>query len=762
VIRYENSFNDFVPEGHRVVRIVTDTHNADGIFLGQGVPAPLPGQLQRDFPQVERAARLYHYWNAQLVVLGARQTVTPRKFALSQGVYMTGPAFPQVFGYQWLSGSPAVLDEPNVAVLTRSLADTYFGNWQQAIGQSMRLDNRDVLLVRGILADVPPNTDFPVQMLISDKTSPDYRQWQTDWGGINSNMQCLARLREGVLPGQLQRRLPDFAHKYLGRDTKREFKVQPLADVHFNGQYGAFSDHQTDRRSLWMLALVGAFLLGMGCINFINLATVQALTRAKEVGVRKAVGSSRGQIAGQLLGETFLLVSVSVVAGLLLAELALPLVVRMTFLPPGDSLLNQRAMWLALPVLTVTVTLLAGFYPAVVLSGYHPIQALRSRVTGSRFQLGLRQSLVVTQFTVSQVLVVVVAVILYQMHYIRTADLGVKQDAVVLLTIPTDTSQQRVKHQLLKNELLRLPVVQAASASLSEPLSDDIWYSDFRLEGMTQNATFPVLSHWADADYLRTYGLELLAGRFLQASDTVKEVVVNQAFLRANGMTSPRQVIGKRIQVGGTGLVPVVGVVRDYNQFSLRQAIKPAVLCSYKWNYERVGVKLRTGNFEKALSDIQRVWATIYPEYIYQYQFWDESIGQFYESERKLTRLFGAFAAIAIFISCLGLLGLVSATLVKRTKEIGIRKVLGASVPGIVALLSKDFLKLVGIGFAITIPIAWYFSAQWLENFTYRVDVAWWHFALAGGLSVVIALLTIGYQSIKAAVANPTEALRSE
>jgi predicted permease len=745
-----------------VARIVTDTRNGNEVFPSQGVPSPLAAQLKLDFPQLEKTTRILHLWNAQFIVLDGRKGFTQNKFTVEKGVYLTDPAFPELFGYPWLSGSANLLNEPNVAILTRSLADARFGDWKKALGQSIRIDSKYVVMVRGILEDVPPNTDFPVQMLISDKTPADYRQMQTNWGSISSNTQTFARLPEGFSFSQLQAQLPAFALKNLGKENTRDFIVQPLADVHFNDKYGAFSGHQVNPRTLWTLGLVGVFLIVMACINFVNLATVQALTRSREVGIRKAVGSSRRQLVGQLLGEAFLLVFIAVVTGLILAEMALPAVRQMTFLPAGDSLLNQKEIWIALPVLVVTVTLLAGFYPAVVMSGFNPIQALKSKVTGTRFQLNLRQSLVVTQFTISQVLIVVVTVILYQMYFVRTADLGVKKDGVVLLSLPTDTTSGRVKSQLLKNELLRLPAVEAASASMTAPVSDDLWNTNFRLEGMTGDALFPVSIEWADADYLRTYGLQLLAGRFLQPSDTVKETVVNQTFLRVNGIASPDQIIGKLIQVGGTDWVPVVGVVKDYHHFSLRDQILPTVLGSYKFYYERMGVRLRTGNFTKTLNDIQKVWTGIYPEAVCEYQFWDESIGRFYESEEKLTRLFGAFAVIAILISCLGLLGLVSATVVRRTKEIGIRKVLGASVDQIFLILSRDFLKLVGIGFVVTVPIAWYFSAQWLENFIYRIDIRWWIFAVAGSLSVGVALLTVSFQSIKAALANPVKSLRSE
>lgn len=544
--------------------------------------------------------------------------------------------------------------------------------------------------------------------------------------------------------------------------------MQPLTSIHFDVRTDNYAKRTVSREMIWAMGLIGLFILITACVNFVNLATAQAIRRAKEVGVRKVLGSSRGQLVRQFLGETGVLTALAMVLAFIVAQSSLPYVGELLNIKPEGATLFDPVVLFFLCMLGVLTTTLAGFYPALVLSGYQPILALKGKIRASgrsNAQLSLRRGLIVCQFTISQLLLIGTIIAYSQMSYFRSADLGYSRDAVLTLLIPEKKPGQL---ESLKAKLLGLPGIQSMSYAMTTPSSTSNWTTGFRFGNDDKEPDYGVLMRPADTAYLHTYGLKLLAGRMYQPADTIREFVINEAFMKRLGFQKPEQVLGKLMRVNGEDLKkPIVGVVKDFNAFSLHQHIEPSVLTSYRDQYRSLGIKLsaRQANPEavsQLLKQIEAHWNTTFPDFVFKYSFLDETLANFYKTEERMYLLFQLLAGIAIFIGCLGLYGVVAFMVETRNKEVGVRKVLGATTAHILSLFSIDFIRLVLVALVISSPVAWYIMNQWLQKFAYRIDIAWWMFALAGLLATAIALLTVSFQSIRAALVNPAKSLRSE
>jgi ABC-type antimicrobial peptide transport system permease subunit len=507
--------------------------------------------------------------------------------------------------------------------------------------------------------------------------------------------------------------------------------------------------------------LIGIFLLVIACVNFINLATAQAVNRSKEVGVRKVLGSSRTQLAMQFIGETALITFCALTLAIVMAALALPflsrlLEVQLHFPFDGTVLLFLFGVF-------VLVTLISGSYPALVLSGFNPINALKSKVapkiTGG---ISLRRALVVLQFSIAQILIIGMLVVVSQMAYFKNSDLGFDKDAIVAIGVPGD-SLSKTKYQYLRSQLLAQPGIKSISYSFAAPSDYGSWSSDFKFDHSTKTTDWEASFKWADTTYFKLFNLQFVAGRPYFNSDTVREFVVNETLVKKLGFRNPQDIIGKELNFwNGKKVAPVVGVIKDFHAASLRDPVPPIVMGAWKDLYRTMTVKLQPQGVTETLAHIEKAWTEAFPDNVYEYQFLDERIATFYKQEAQLSLLYQIFAGIAIFISCLGLYGLVSFMAVQRNKEVGIRKVLGASVQSIVYLFSKEFTLLIVVAFAIAAPVAYYFMHQWLANFTFRIDLSWTIFLLAILASVFIAWLTVGYKAVKAGLANPVKSLRTE
>ena len=664
-----------------------------------------------------------------------------------------------------MAGSPDVLDEPNTTVLSQKMAEKYFGNWKDAVGQYLKLDNTIVSKVAGIIETAPANTDFPLGAVTSFKSlkaHPNMYGYSTEWGDITSNFGLFMQLPENMNSADVNNQLVAFSRKNYpqGRRGIRTNLLQPLNEIHFDNRLSNFGDHITKKSTLWTLSLIGLFIMIIACINFINLTTAQSVGRSKEVGIRKVLGSNRSQLFWQVLGETGIIVVLAVFFAICIAVVCMPFIKHVASINEPLSLFNLQTV-LFLFAIIVLVTILSGIYPSMVISRFNPALALKNKITSATIGgISVRRGLVVVQFAISQVLIIGTIVAVSQMNFVQNADLGFNKEAVLLLNANSD-SVIISRQPSLKQSLQQLPGVQSVSFSSDMPSSENFWGTNMAFDHKADE-TFTLYLKYADEDYLKTYGLQLIAGRNYGKSDTANEVVINETLLKKLGLKEPQQAIGKEIRTGGGLWRPIVGVVKDFKSSSLRDALAPVMIAEKNRFYSVTGIKIKSFNLSQMQTDIQKIWNNVNPEYAYTSGFFDESINNFYRQEQQLSLLYKIFATVAIVISCLGLYGLVSFMASQRRKEVGIRKVLGATVANIVYLFSREFTLLIIVAFVIAVPVAYYLMSGWLQGFMFRIKMGPGVFALAIVASMIVAWLTVGYKSLKAALANPVKNLRSE
>lgn len=726
----------------------------------KGSAFPVAEALRTDYPELEHVARIYGRENQQISLINDKASVPQNKF--KENVFFAEPEFFDIFNFPFLAGDPkTALTEINTAVITQETAEKYFGDWHTAIGKLIKYNNDKVCKVTGVLKNIPANTDFPLQVVLSFNTSvgEDISQ---DWSGEDGSLNTFIVLPQNMSARQFDNYLKAFVKKHAPAEfSNHGYILQPLSNIHYQSEFGTYRGHTFSKALITAISLIGFFLLIIACINFINLATAQAVNRSKEVGIRKVLGSSKKQLIIQFLSETFLITLASVVLAILIAVIALPVL---------NSLLQiSLDIQISFPLIAFffaiinIVTLLSGFYPAIILSGYNPIKVLKSKFTSNAAGgLSMRRALVVFQFTVAQTLIIGTIIVVRQMNLFQNASMGFDKDAIVMVQLPND-SARIFKADALKTQLLQQAGIINVSTSSFSPMDQASWDGDFKFENNVKSSGFNPDFKWADADYFKTYNIQFIAGRPYYPADSVNGFVVNEMMSKKLGFKNPEDILGKSIHIfDGSIVAPVVGVVKNFNGSSLKQEMKPIVLGSWKMVYRLINIKIQPQHAQQTLAAIEKLWNNTYPDFVYEYQFLDDKIASFYKQENQLSKLYKIFAAIAIFISCLGLYGFVSFMAVQRTKEVGIRKVLGASVVSIVYLFSKEFTVLIGIAFLIATPLAYFFMHQWLQNYAYRIDIGIGIFLLTIFISEMIAWLTVGYQAIKAAVSNPVKSLRTE
>jgi putative ABC transport system permease protein len=761
VVRYETSFDTFHAKKDNIYRL-TGVVTKPSLGFQTGVPFPLPEALRLDFPQLPGIASI-------LRNEGSLFSVDHKKFKEDE-TYYADPAFFETFDFPWLAGNKTSLAEPNTVVLTRSEAGKFFGDWHQAMGKTIRYKNSANLKVSGILEDVPPNTDFPLKIVISYasmqvKGAENFSNRQ-NWGLVLGENYCFVVLPKGAIVSTYEKQLDAFTQRHNPGAYKagQRTQLQPLTAMHYDTRLDIFTGHPFSKQLLNAISLIGLFLLLIACVNFINLATAQAVNRSKEVGIRKVLGSRRKQLVLQFMSETGIITLCAILLALVLSWLALSPVNRLLDIRLNAALILEPITLAFLGLLWLAVTFLSGFYPAMVLSGFNPISALKNKFTSvSPGGISLRRALVVMQFCIAQLLIIGILVMISQLNYFKNKSPGFDKTAVITLPLPND-SLSKTKLAFFQNELQQQPGVKALSYSSYSPVDEDGWLSGIHFERAQKETDFTVNLKWADAGHFKLYQFAFLAGRPYAASDTLSGYVVNETLVKKLGLASPQQAIGKTIGLWNNRhfTAPIVGVVRDYNVGSLKDAVPPVLMANQKSLYGTLNIKIRQADIRETLSGIERSYNKAFPDALYEYHFIDEQIAHFYKTETRLSQLYQVFAGIAIFISCLGLFGLVSFMAVQRTKEVGIRKTLGASAGHIVYLFSKEFTLLVLVAFAISAPVGWYLMHKWLESYVFRIRLGPGIFLLAMLLSVVIAWLTVGYKALKAALANPVSSLRSE
>lgn len=764
VIKYELSYNKSFPNYKEVYHLYTHEKHSEGIGYNPGVPYPALQHLRNDFKDVTVGA-FVSASGSQITLLSDDSTaIANKKFIEETGMFFADPQFFQIFQYKWLSGNGNVLEAPNTVALTRSVAEKYYGDWQSAVGKLMQIDNAIPLRVTGILEDVPVNTDYNLSVVASFatvKNNLERYDLEDDWGSLGSDFQVFMSLppgREKTMASQLV----DFTRKRYeaNANTVRTIMLQPLAEVHYDARLGNFADHTISMSTIWTLGLIGVFILVMACINFINLSTAQAINRSKEIGIRKVLGGQRSSLFWQVMGETAMIVGIAFIIAIGIAAACLPFISHVASIKEELTLFAPVTLLFAL-VIAVLITFLSGSYPALIVSGFKPILALKNKITSATIGgISLRRALVVLQFAISQALIIGTIVAVTQMSFVKTADLGFNKEAVLMLSASAD-STIRARQPAMKQDLLNLSGVESVSFNSDAPSSDNNWATNFAFDHQ-DDKDYALFLKFGDADYFKTFGVQFAAGTGYAATDTIKDVVINEALSKKLGLASAQDAIGKDIRMGRQQWRKIVGVVKDFKTNSLREEVKPMLIGARKSVYNNTAIKINSSNLAATKEAIQKVWDKHLPAYANTSFYVDENIENFYRQETQLSLLYKIFAGIAIFISCLGLYGLVSFMAAQRKKEVGVRKVLGASVGNIVYLFSKEFTILILIAFVIAAPLAWYIMSNWLNNFAYRIHIGAGIFAAAMLLTILLAWLTVGYKSVKAAMANPVKSLRSE
>lgn len=772
IVRYEFSFDRFQKDGNRIYRVVTDTRWSGTLGFTSGIPDPLPEAARMELTGLDEATALYT--TRLKVSVASSATTHPAVFMDQKNIVFADNHYFRMFPfYQWLAGSPkTALRDPFNIVLTDERASTYFPGipLPEIIGRQLICDDSIRITVSGIVKTPEVTTDLTFREFISMATITSSGLANSmgygSWNAFSSASQFFVKLAPGTSPASIETQLVRLRTKYVrAEDTANitTHHLQPLADLHFNATYGSFDQPQANRSTLYGLILVAAFLLVLACINFINLTTALSSQRAKEIGIRKTLGSSRSQLIRQFLGESFLITLFSLALSLLLTPWLLH--IFSDFIPPGlhFDIKGHPDIVLFLAALLIVVSLLSGFYPALVLSRFQPLSVLKNRVhrlTSTTRDAWLRKLLTTSQFVIAQCFIMATLIVGRQIRFSLDTDLGFKKDGIVYFAVPTHTSPLR-RTALLRN-ILSLPGVSMVATGGSAPSSSGWGQQSMEYNDAHRHLETQVQVKSADSIYLTLYHLRLLAGRNFQTGDTTRQLIINETYANILGFTNPQQAIGKTLRNGKDW--PIVGVVADFHQASTHTPIKPLIFtCNNNERMFHIALQPSdAGGWTSTLAAIGNSYKHIFPDKDFTYHFFDESIEKFYIADMNISRLLQWATGLTILISCLGLTGLVIFTTTQRAKEVSIRKILGASVAGLLALLSRDYLKLIAIAFLIATPLAWWASNAWLDNFAYRAPVGWWLFPLSGTLLAAIALSATGIRTLQAATANPVDSLRSE
>ena len=769
IIQYDFSFDQYEPGKDRIYRVISEGNG----WKNAGVPVPLHVAIQNNTTGIEKSAALFQYndWNTKVSI--PQSNKLPLKiFKKQDDIVFTDSNYFSIFPHRWLAGNAAVsLKNPYNLVLTESRAKLYFPSLSpdHLIGKTVIFSDTVSTTITGIVKNLKANSDFEFKEFISLNTIPEaglkqYYNWD-QWNSTSSNNQLLVKLLPNALPARVNRQIAVIfkMHDSDPDDAKNIHRLQPLSDVHFNKNFNG----KVDKSTVNNLVLLAIFLLLLGSINFINLSTAQAAQRAREIGIRKTLGSKKKQLILQFLTETFLLTLFTAILSVLISPLLIK--VFSGFIPEGlafSYFFSQPALWTFLLLLVIVVSILAGLYPAFILAKFKPVLVLKNQVSatsGTTRTAMLRKTLIVFQFIIAQVFIIGMIVVDKQIHYSLQKDMGFRKDAVINFYVPFDFFHADTKKYVLRNELRSIPEIQNVSLGNQSPAFNGQMSTDISFNEKGKEVKLDVDSRNGDTSFLSVYNIKLLAGRNVMPSDTANQLLINETLAKQLGFNQPANAVGHFAKFGNA-FMPIVGVMADFNLTSVRTPIHPLIYYSdLKYGYVmHVALQQDPATWKTAIAKMGAAWKTIYPDADFDYSFLDTTISNFYKQDKQLSLLLTWSAGIAIFISCLGLLGLVIFMTNNRTKEIGVRKVLGASVIQIVTLLSGDFAKLLALAFAIAIPVAWWVMHDWLQNFAYHTGLSWWIFLLSGVVMVTIALAILSIKAGRAARANPVKSLRTE
>lgn len=770
IIFHETSFDRPANSAISIYRVVNHSTSATGKSYNGVTPYPLAAAMRAVMPD-EKLISQIHFERDGVI------SFSDKKFK-EQNIIFADSVFSKLFPFALKEGSlQRALTEPGFAILTEKTANRYFGK-EDAVGKRIKYANFLDLEVAAVVADPPANTHLPYNMVVSYRSlnkrllgGLPIDQWTLGASGftyIGLTGASKTRRTEAALASIVAKHIPRDA-----TSSKTEFKLQPLQDIHYNQLFAGSNPSYTINYSyLYLLGAIAMFLILAACINYTNLSTALAIKKSKEVGVRKTMGATRGNLTKQFLSETFLLTAIVIIAATVSVRFFLPLL---------NSFLDKNIPldWLTVKVglfllcLWAAVSLLSGLYPAFVLSGFNPITALKSKMSTPKASVVLfRRGLVIFQFLTAQILIIGAIVVAKQLSFIQSTPLGFNRENVVDIALPENKSAQL---QALRNQLSAIPGISSVSLSLGAPVSDNQANTGFNLKEKYATEKLEVAVKAADKGYLQTYGLQMAAGRWFDENDENKiasaipdslrryAFVLNETAVKSLGFASPQDVLGKYITFGMNDIsAPVIGVMKDYHIASLHKAVAPVLMVEFPFFYYNAGIKFSGKYTTSSLLAIEKAFTSVYPNSIFESSFLDKHVASLYKEERRTQQLFNLFTFLSIVINVLGLVGLLSFMIEQKTKEIGIRKVLGASVKDISIILSRDFVRLIIVAFLIAAPAAWFIMNRWLQGFAYRTQISWWVFAVTIAGALVITCVAIGFQTIRAAVTNPVKSLRSE
>lgn len=763
MIRFDLSFDKFHSKKDSIYLVGKDSENASGVSKGASTPYPFAAAFRNDFPGIP--VTQYHNQHEMLMAIGEDKHMV-------DGVIFADSMFFNVFDFKVLSGSPEKeLGQPGKIFVTKSFADKYL---KDNSADHIKLGNIVDTEIVGIIADPPATSDIQFSVIVSMPTlSEEILGFKLTHWGLSASARSYVVLPSDVSKDDVETQLKAFVDKYHGKDRsdkKQTYHLLPITEFHFNTDYNPNAASTSD---LVMLGVLALFIMSIACINFVNLSTALAVKKSKEIGVRKTLGAKRSQLAWYFLGETFIITVMAMLISLGTVELALPWLKGFLEKNLTESIFLDATLLIFVILLIVVVTILSGLYPAMVLSGYNPVAVLKNKITGTtKGAVPVRKVLVTFQFFIAQALIIGTIIVANQMRFIRNSPLGFSKDA--LLNVPMPDNKPEVR-EALKARLMANPDIKNISFSVGAPVSDNEFETGFYLSDKGASENYDVALKIADANYLETYDLELVAGRgFTEADEKLASppiedkdrkyvYIINETAAKKLGFTNPNDVIDKHVTSGLNDIeAPIIGVVKDFHVKSLHSSIAPVILVHYPHFYVDAGIRVNTTNLRETISFIEKTWSEVHPEYYFEYKFLDEHLAGMYRQEERTFTLFMIFSGISIFIGCLGLYGLISFMANQKLKEVGIRKVMGASVNNIIMLFSKEFVRLITVAFIIAAPLSWFVMNEWLADFAYRIDVQWWVFAIGLASTMIIAVATVSYRSYRAATSNPVETLRSE
>lgn len=766
--KYENSFDIDQPKADRIYRANTTIQYPNDKLQTGNTQSMLAKALRNEYPELEGVIQVVGPLDALVSIDPG--TSKERVFEEGNKLFVADSAFLKHFDYDFIAGnSRTAMDTRNALVLSSKMVKKYYpefvGRESGLLGKEVALFDSLRVFITGVVENPPSNSNLPFQLLASSEIYYKLNGWDRDnWGNLSQGLTFVV-LKEGQSPEALEARFPDMVNKYRNEESARvtSYSLINLLDIHNDPKWGFAGNYTNDPSISIGFTAIGLFIMLSACINFINIQTVQVVTRSKEVGVRKVLGGTRMQLTLQFLAETILLTTISFILALWITELALDgwngllTIVNM-------NMEIDNSVWFFGVGLILFVSLAAGLYPAIKLSSYRPSEALRSgfsALTRTKSGLNMRQVLVVTQFSITQLMIIGTIVVSVQMDYFINKDLGFDKEEMITVTTYDPTRQQTER---LTQVIESMPEVMSYSFSSGPPLDAGRYGTSFKEVGHEDKGDIKARNKFVDHRYFSNYGIELVAGRDFRPNeynDTIEAFIVNETLVKQLEVDSPQDAIGKVLDCYGTKAM-IVGVTKDFHIDKLDLAIEPMIVFPWHTNVNGVGIKIASSNLPKALDKLEAAWLEVFPTRVFRFETVDEFIKDSYLVEDIMLKSIRIFSLVAILIGCLGLYGLVSFMAVKRTKEIGIRKVLGASFGQILTSFSKRFFLLTLVAFLISAPLAYKAMELWLANYVFRIPLSWEIFAVGLLATVTLTLLTVGSISFKAARANPTDTLQIE